>query len=208
MSSGHRRQLAEEFVSGGRCTGRAACRHFELHCSTFACEAKQPDAWLACLKAALRRVSNQHREMSYSKITRLPKDKGWRVGTRMVQRLRENSVWLFRPRSRRSAVEEPPPGCRLKRHNGATSGLGTSFTIPRCAVGRIRHLDLVGVIRYSQWRKQVRAVAEVVLAVCAQWLKALLLPAFYAQFLDQSQSPVAATIEGLIFKMFVNWSVR
>ena len=44
MSPGHKRQIAEEFVSGGRCTVRAACRHFGLHRSTFAYEAKQPDA--------------------------------------------------------------------------------------------------------------------------------------------------------------------
>ena len=77
MSPGHKRQVAEEFVSGGRCTARAACRHFGLHRSTFAYEAKQPDAWLARLKAALRRVSNQHPEMGYPKVTKLLKDEGW-----------------------------------------------------------------------------------------------------------------------------------
>ena len=67
MSPGHKRQIVEEFVAPGRCSGRAACRHFSLHCSTFAYEAKQPDASLARLKAALRRVSNQHPEMGYPK---------------------------------------------------------------------------------------------------------------------------------------------
>ena len=74
-------------------------------------------------------------------------------------------------------------------------------------VGHISHPDLVAAIRQSQLTKQVRNVAEVVLAICAQWLEALLLPAFDAQFLHQSQGPVAATIEGLILEMFVNRSV-
>jgi len=60
MSPGHKRQIAEEFVSGERCTARAACRHFGLHRSTFGYKAKEPDAWLAKLKCALRRMSNQH----------------------------------------------------------------------------------------------------------------------------------------------------
>jgi transposase InsO family protein len=116
MSPGHKRQIAEEFVSGGRCTARAACRHFGLHRSTFAHEAKQPDAWLARLKAALRRVSNQHPEMGYPKVTKLLKDEGWRVGTRMVQRLR---------RELGLAVPAKKP---KKRPQGVSTGLPTKAT--------------------------------------------------------------------------------
>ena len=77
MSPGHKRQIAEEFVSGERCTARAACRHFGLHRSTFGYKAKEPDAWLAKLKCALRRMSNQHPELGYPKITRLLKKEGY-----------------------------------------------------------------------------------------------------------------------------------
>ena len=88
MSPGHKRQIVESLVTGGQCSARAACRHFELHRSTFAYQAKEPDAWLAKLKAALRRLSNLHSEFGYAKITRLLKKEGWKVGTRMIQRLR------------------------------------------------------------------------------------------------------------------------
>ncbi len=125
MSPGHKRQVSEEFVSGGRCTARATCRHFGLHRSTFAYEAKQPDAWLARLKAALRRVSNQHPEMGYPKVTKLLKDEGWKVGTRMVQRLRRElglAVPAKKPKKRRQGVSTGLP--TKATHRGPCMDLG------------------------------------------------------------------------------------
>jgi putative transposase len=75
-------------VDQGRCTARAACRHFALHRSTLRYQAKQPNAWLAKLKAALRRLSNAYPMWGYPKITRLLQEDGWKVGCRRVQRLR------------------------------------------------------------------------------------------------------------------------
>ena len=88
VSPSHKRQIAEELVSGDRCTARAACRHFGLHRSTYAYRAKEADAWEVKLKGALRRKSNEHPELGYAKITRLLKQEGWQVGARIVQRLR------------------------------------------------------------------------------------------------------------------------
>ena len=65
MSPGHKRQIIVAMVNRGRCTAREACRHFCLHRSTFGYEAKQPDAWMAKLKAALRRMSREHPELGY-----------------------------------------------------------------------------------------------------------------------------------------------
>lgn len=112
MSPGHKRQIVEELVAGGRCTARAACRHFGLHRSTFAYQAKEPDAWLARLKSALRRMSNRHPEMGYPKITKLLKDEGWKVGTRMVQRLRRElglAVPAKKQKKRRQVVSTGLP---------------------------------------------------------------------------------------------------
>ena len=113
MSPGHKRQIAENFVNSGRCSARSACRHFGLHRSTFDYRAKEPDAWLARLKTALRRVSNAHMELGYAKITRLLKAEGWEVGTRLVQRLR---------RELGLAVPSRKP---RKRRQGASTGLPT-----------------------------------------------------------------------------------
>ena len=72
MSPGHKRQIIVAMVDRGRCTAREACRHFGLHRSTFSYDAKQPDAWMAKLKAALRRMSREHPEMGYVKIAQAP----------------------------------------------------------------------------------------------------------------------------------------
>jgi len=71
VSPGHKCQIAGIFVNRGLCSERAACRHLGLHRSTFQYEAKQPNAWLARLKIALKRMSRLHPELGYSKITRL-----------------------------------------------------------------------------------------------------------------------------------------
>ncbi len=65
MSPGHKRQIIVARVNRGRCTAREACRSFGLHRSTFGYEAKQPDAWMAKVKAALRRISREHPELGY-----------------------------------------------------------------------------------------------------------------------------------------------
>jgi len=118
MSPGHKRQIAEAMVNRGRCTARMACRHFELHRSTFAYAAKQPNAWLAKLKAAIRRMSRKHPEMGYMKITRLLKKEGWRVGTRLIQQLRRQLGLMV-------------PSKKPKRERrGESTGLPTKATHP------------------------------------------------------------------------------
>ena len=112
MSPGHKRQVARAFVDRGRCTARAACRHFRLHRSTFRYQAKQPNAWLAKLKAALRRLSNAHPELGYAKIARLLQREGWRVGCRLVQRLRRElglAVPNKKPKVRRCGISTGLP---------------------------------------------------------------------------------------------------
>ena len=57
VSPGHKRQTAESFVKQGKCRKRVACSHFWLHRIISKYEAKQPNAWLARLKTAVRKVS-------------------------------------------------------------------------------------------------------------------------------------------------------
>ena len=118
MSPGHKRQIAGIFVNRGLCSERSACRHFGLHRSAFQYEAKQPNAWLARLKIALKRMSRLHPELGYPKITRLLKDEGWKVGNRMVQRL-----------GRELGLAIPPKKPR-KRRRGVSTGLPTKATHP------------------------------------------------------------------------------
>jgi transposase InsO family protein len=116
VSPGHKRQIAEALVTRGRCSERAVCRHFDLHRSTFYYEAKEPDAWLGRLKAALRRLSRCHPEWGYAKIARLLKADGWGVGARLIQRLR-----------RELGLAVPPKKPRQRRR-GVSTGLPTKAT--------------------------------------------------------------------------------
>ena len=88
MSPGHKRQVAEGYVALGRCSGRQACRFFNLGRSSYRYQALEPNAWLKALKSAIRYYSLKYRKWGYIKITRLLKNDGWKVGKRLVQRLR------------------------------------------------------------------------------------------------------------------------
>ena len=126
MSPGHKRQITGIFVNRGLCSERAACRHFGLHRSTFQYEAKQPNAWVARLKIALKRMSPLPPELGYAKITLLLKDEGWQVGNRMAQRLRREWLGLAiptkKPRRRRQGISTGlPTKARLYTRTPTTS---------------------------------------------------------------------------------------
>ncbi len=107
VSPAHKRELAQRLVSQGRCSARAACRHFGLHRSTFGYRPKEPTPWVAKLRGAIRRKSEAHPELGYPKITRLLKRDGWEVGKRLVQRLRQEMGLRCptkKPRRRRAGI--------------------------------------------------------------------------------------------------------
>jgi len=116
VSPSHKREVAKRMIREGRCTARAACRHFGLHRSTFSYRAKTPSPWLGRLKEAIRRISDDHMELGYAKVTRLLQAEGWKVGARMVQRLR---------RELGLAVPARKP---KRRRQGPSTGLPTSAT--------------------------------------------------------------------------------
>ena len=118
VSPAHKRELAQTLVSQGKCSARAACRHFGLHRSTFGYQAKEAAPWLARLRGALRRKSEAHPELGYPKITRLLKRDGWDVGKRLVQRLRQE-MGLKCP------TKKP-----RQRRRGPSTGLPTKATHP------------------------------------------------------------------------------
>lgn len=99
------------FVAQGRCSGRQACRYFKIHRSTFRYQAREPDVWQKHLRAAVKRYSLKYRRWGYPKITRLLQEDGWKVGKRMVQRLRRE-LGLSVPQRR-----------RRRRRRGHSTGL-------------------------------------------------------------------------------------
>ena len=79
-------------------------------------EAREPDAWMMRLRAAVRRVSGEHSQWGYEKITRLLQKEGWQVGKRLVQRLR-----------REMGLRVPKRKPR-RRRRGTSTGLPTKAT--------------------------------------------------------------------------------
>ena len=80
--------MALGFVAKGLCSGRQACRYFKIHRSTFRYQAKEPDGWRKHLRAAVKHYSLKHRRWGCPQITKLLQADGWKVGKRMVQRIR------------------------------------------------------------------------------------------------------------------------
>lgn len=97
----------------GKCTIRQACRHFELHRSTFAYKRKDENPWMSRLRGAVRYMSNLYPEQGYQKITRLLKSEGWQIGSRMVQNLRREMGLAI------------PPKKPKHRRQGESTGLPT-----------------------------------------------------------------------------------
>ena len=130
-------------MARGRCSARAACRHLGLHRSTFRYAAKQPNAWLAKLKTALRRLSNAHPEFGYPKITRLLQQEGWRVGCRRVQRLRRELGLMVprkKPKLRRQGKSTGLPTKATHRNHVWTWDFVHDTTV-RC--GKLRMLNVI-----------------------------------------------------------------
>ena len=91
MSPGHKRQIAEKLVSGGRCTARAACRHFGLHRSTFAYRAKQ-EGW----SAGARIVQRLRRELGLAVPAKKPKRRRRGPSTGIpTKATHRNHVWTW-----------------------------------------------------------------------------------------------------------------
>ncbi|MEM9913994.1 MAG: IS3 family transposase [Planctomycetota bacterium] len=143
MSPGHKRQIAQGLVARGRCSVRTACRHLGLHRSTFRYVAKQPNAWLAKLKTALRRLSNANPEFGYPKITRLLQAEGWRVGCRRVQRLRRELGLMVprkKPKVRRCGVSTGLPTKATHRNHVWTWDFVHDTTVRG---GKLRMLNVI-----------------------------------------------------------------
>ena len=75
--------------------------------------------------------------MGYPKITKLLKDEGWKVGTRIVQRLRRELGLAVPAKKPKKAVRSSLQACRRKQHTGGTFGLGTSFTTHSIDLGNL-----------------------------------------------------------------------
>jgi len=144
VSPAHKRELAQQMVSQGRCSARAACRHFGLHRSTFGYRPKEPAPWLAKLRRAVRSMSEAHPELGYPKITRLLKRNGWDVGKRLVQKLRREMGLRCptkKPRRRRAGIPTGLPTKAIHRNHVWTCDFVADRTAKGGAIRMLTVLD-------------------------------------------------------------------
>ena len=116
ISPGHRRQMAQEVVADGLCSGRAACRILRVSRATYWYRGRPATPAEEQLRQRLRELSAQHSRYGYRRIAALLRREGWRVGKRQIQRLR-----------RAEGLRVPPTKRRLCRR-GISTGLPTQAT--------------------------------------------------------------------------------
>jgi putative transposase len=116
VSPGHRRQMAQEVVGAGMCSGRAVCRILGLARGTYWYRGKAPSPRKGQMMERMRVLSEKHPRYGYRRITALLRQEGWRVGKRQLQRLR-----------RGEGLRVPPTKRKIVRR-GVSTGLPTKAT--------------------------------------------------------------------------------
>jgi putative transposase len=113
VSPGHRRQMAQEVVEAGVCSGRAVCRILHLSRATYWYRGKPPSPRQGQMIERMRLLSEKHPRYGYRRITALLRQEGWMVGKRQLQRLR-----------RAQGLRVPPTRRKIVRR-GVSTGLPT-----------------------------------------------------------------------------------
>ncbi len=88
VSTLHKRRAVAQVVTVGLCSQRRACRYLGLHRSSGRYQNKGPTDWLLRLRERLEALSRKHSRLGYRKLTRMLRAEGWKVGKKLVQRLR------------------------------------------------------------------------------------------------------------------------
>jgi putative transposase len=120
VSPQHKRRAVEGVVATGLCSQRRACRYLGLHRSSGRYERKAPSDWLLRLHQEVETLSRKYPRQGYRKLTRLLREDGWRVGRKLVQRIRRDCglrVKRWRPRLRRRGRSTGTIPTRAERLN-------------------------------------------------------------------------------------------
>jgi transposase InsO family protein len=110
MVSPRSKRRAVRLVAG-LCSQRRACRYLELHRSSSRYREKGPNDWLLALQKQVEHFSKKYPRLGYRKLTRILKNDGWKVGKKLIQRIRRECGlrvrrWLkkFRRRGKSTGV--------------------------------------------------------------------------------------------------------
>jgi transposase InsO family protein len=113
VSPGHRKQIAEEVVEAGLCSGRKACRFLRLSRGTYWYRSRPLSSRAQQLRERMCLLSEKHPRYGYRRIAALLRREGWNVGKRQIQRLRPQQ-----------GLRVPPTRRKLMRR-GVSTGLPT-----------------------------------------------------------------------------------
>ena len=91
VSPQQKRRAVEGVMKLGLCSRRRACRYLGLHRSSSRYEPKAASDWLLRLHQQVEALSRKYPRQGYRKLTRLLREQGWRVGRKLVQRIRRES---------------------------------------------------------------------------------------------------------------------
>jgi putative transposase len=127
LSPAHRRDLAQQVVAEGLCSGRAACRILCVARSTYWYQGRPLSAAEEQLRQRLRELSEQHPRYGYRRIAALLRQAGWRVGKRHIQRLR-----------RAEGLRVPPTKRKIVRR-----GISTGWPVKATHRGHVWTWDFI-----------------------------------------------------------------
>lgn len=121
VSPAQKRRAVRGVVASGLCSQRRACRYLGLHRSSGRYQNQGPSDWLVRLGQRLEALSHRHARLGYRKLTRLLRSEGWKVGKKLVQRLRQESGlrvkrWLPRRRRRGKSTGAIPMRAEKLNH--------------------------------------------------------------------------------------------
>jgi len=88
VSPRHKRRAVRLVTVTGLCSQRRACRYLGLHRSSSRYEPKEPSDWLLKLHQQVERFSLKYPRLGYRKLTRILRNEGWKVGKKLIQRIR------------------------------------------------------------------------------------------------------------------------
>ena len=116
MSPGHKKQVVEEAVKDGVCSGRAGCRILRVSRSGYWYQAGKRSSRLQELVKRIHALADENPRYGNLWIAALLKQEGWTAGRRQVRRLR-----------RLEGLRVPPTRRKIRRR-GRSTGLPTKAT--------------------------------------------------------------------------------
>ena len=88
VSPQHKRRAVQLVKEAGLCSERRACQYLRINRSSGRYRQKEPSDWLLKLNKQVQSHSKKYPRLGYRKLTRILQSEGWKVGKKLIQRIR------------------------------------------------------------------------------------------------------------------------